>query len=756
VDFRADLALVLACLTFVVSVAPSLHKPWSREQRPYFRASLASDAPLWALLYVAAWLPTYVSQHAELAVTASVAGVVFFLLGLAAFRMAYWRRSLHWSIAQRPWIRLLPAPEEYLRCRHTDRIGLVAQTLGLVVLSGNLVLLALSIPIIALALWFSISRGELQEFDEWGRSTHDEEEGQYRYPRIGAVFEVVIAVFMLTALGGVLFREVSIFDGTWQTATSSLSTLAQVVATVAVLAITIAFVVAQVTASELSVRSSALLARHPEFIVPLTTCVVSVFWSIGFMSHGEFGNPNERSHSVGIDLALLFGILAGASVIRFVWKAPKLLAPELVTLWQLEGLNAAWASIVRRDWQEGRSRHLRVGDPLVSVERILTRALESRDQALFELTTLALGERIERYFVRDDLVALDAYLDNRLGALIQAAARDRNERALDALLKLWQTFGEESRAGKVDKLKSSLFLAPWENSGMPGERLCRNILSQAAEYTLTEVVRKAIASIDRNSSGIVNDMNTKALESRREIVHSYRKGDRSRSSYLELAGHDRVSGFEEYYGDYLAKIGRESFVRGSYDITYSCSYSLGRIMSNIMERVTEKRTRWSLIRRISWSMQSLVDEISKIHTHTHSFVPTIFFTLQSVENAVEKIPDHDSRLANDLSHMTAAVTRHLFNSDLLKPHDVRDVAHIAKRLGQRFPKAQETILDVLIELARAAKTRSGPDSPYDALVDAIRDQRNLWGPRASERIRAKVSDALADLQEKSYSRNVPW
>jgi hypothetical protein len=265
-----------------------------------------------------------------------------------------------------------------------------------------------------------------------------------------------------------------------------------------------------------------------------------------------------------------------------------------------------------------------------------------------------------------------------------------------------------------------------------------------------------VAFVGRESVDILREISRAAIETRQRLVLRYRSGEKGVLSDSDFPETDRVSGFEEYFAKFFVDLGILAFRKGHYSLTWSCSWHLGNILQDITKTVEEKRTRRSLIRRVVFSLLSLSDALSELASRSAPLASDDIFTLSPINWAVRDLPGWDKRSADDISYVVASILQHQAQAGVLRWSDISEIAQIGKHLGLKFPRAQELILDALIETAITVKSTPGMERMYQSMVDGIRSQRNLWGPRASEVVRSKVRIALDDLHEPAFSREVPW
>jgi hypothetical protein len=336
--------------------------------------------------------------------TLSAAGLALFAQG---FMLRHVTRlpSIYWLGRARRVSRPFgwPAAVLFLGSRHPEPIALVLETLGMAILSaseavvlvGTVVQLAATPLVIRSADEKRFVRSDLPYF---------ERDGVRQSPGWQPLAFITIVSLVVAAIVGVISQELPIFYGDSQTATAMLATVSQVVGTIGVLAITISFIVAQVVASEVSLRSSLTLARHPYFLWTAALVALSLGVSLTLLSRtGALAYGTATTWRSG-DVALLLGGAAIVTTGWFVFQAPWLLNPERIVDLELRRFDQAWAAQVLEDWGGGgwRPRTLwTYRDPLVLVSSLISRAIERRDGLTLQTTLLQVQERLLAMFAPD-------------------------------------------------------------------------------------------------------------------------------------------------------------------------------------------------------------------------------------------------------------------------------------------------------------------------------------------------------------------
>jgi hypothetical protein len=183
---------------------------------------------------------------------------------------------------------------------------------------------------------------------------------------------------------GIITRESPIFYANAETAKSILFTLSQIEGVIGILAITIIFVLTQLTASNYSIRISTILFRQSAFWIPLMILVAAITYNLTIASRSPivFPSTNDNFDSLIVDLSFVLGLATAGSIAYFIFRAPKMVSPEAIITDALKSFDKEWLDKVKSDWCEP-AFQLKLDvryDPFIAIERILSRADCTRDR----------------------------------------------------------------------------------------------------------------------------------------------------------------------------------------------------------------------------------------------------------------------------------------------------------------------------------------------------------------------------------------
>ncbi len=246
-------------------------------------------------------------------------------------------------------------------------------------------------------------------------------------PNVRNILSIVLIPLVASVIVGLITREFTIFYGNTETAELILVTLSQIEGSVGILAITIIFVLTQLTASNYSIRISTILFRQSIFWIPLLILFASITYNLTIASRSPiiFPSATDNFGSLIIDLSFVLGLATASSIAYFIFRAPRLISPESIITDSLKSVDKVWLKKVKRDWCHPAFKiSLNVSyDPFIIIERILSKAVVSGDNLTF-LSGLVLirdhlqyAKTIEPHKLPDYIIEIDAYLRHHFAVL---------------------------------------------------------------------------------------------------------------------------------------------------------------------------------------------------------------------------------------------------------------------------------------------------------------------------------------------------
>jgi len=298
------------------------------------------DAPVWLALLIIAYLAA-ANRTTSFIWTTSGFAVVMFAVGLY---LRHWTPlSARLFVQNRPrLLQRIPDGEDLFGTRQARRVGLCAELVGLSALAEHWLVLAGAALVGGTLTALAIGAGDKQDYNA---DVHPLVDHLGTHPHLGSCFKAVVASAALALLSGCISTELPIFWGNQSQATTLISTLAQIVGVVGGLGITIAFILAQVTASEISIRSSFALTSEKSFLLSLASVSVGLGFDVVLLARVGQLSSDLAGPSRAVDVAILLFVFAFGAIAWFLHEAPRLLAPEAIVARELKHFDTRWADI---------------------------------------------------------------------------------------------------------------------------------------------------------------------------------------------------------------------------------------------------------------------------------------------------------------------------------------------------------------------------------------------------------------------------
>jgi len=716
-------------------------------------------------------------------------------------RHSIWLESLlayEWRGGSRQWIWRLIRPHsmEWLRTRHPDAAGSVVQSCAVVLLSAHWVAIAASVtalPVIGYLIARMTDSRKFVEIDIQGFTR----EGLKFIPRLRPIGRGLLAAGVASAVSAVLSRERPIFYGDSPTAVATLATLGQIVATVGVLAITLSFVLAQVAASEVSIRSSLRLARHPFLYRTAVVLITSLALTMALLTQAyELPQAPDRALWWPLDVALLLGALSLATTGWFVWQAPALLGPEPFVALELRRFTKWWSKQITDDW--GGRRYPRTlwnerDDPLVVLERVLYKAIQNRDGLTIQTTLYQLAERIQDYFPRDpdrydtgpggvilnfqqggrpEIAALDAYLFERFADVIDLAADQHYTFALDHLTDFWARVGPGRTSDQLSWVSKARF-GPPDRAGTPGQQFIRRIVESGIRTQNAEAAERALQLIFRAN---------------RELAHDLPRGTDLWDIYLNAhpdqrprggpepvideqdrtrrQGNDeKVRSFTQIAVEYCQAIGLEAISFGLWEVVSDCTVELQFIVGAVFDETGDKALRSHVLWHVLSSLSRISDRLCQIPDGQKSAVANSFiFMLSFLRTPLERLDANtDEGMAKWMGDGLSQLIATQLAAGVLSVTLIHDAAELVVADLHAFATVQADFIRTLADAARTISaegwTAAEPHKReiYRAFLSALCSQiptdTRSWTVEELRQVRFNVDSAMRGLGEAIVG---PW
>ncbi len=676
----------------------------------------------------------------------SGAGILLFTLGLFIRHLAEWQNHVLRRRMQRrqlAWIPDWPRIEAVIGSRHPELVGLAIEAAGLLLVVGRWELVPFSIATLGMAIVIKAVFVDATKYPSAGLRSRDDQLGERILPSLWACAVIALATVAGFLLAGIVSREVVVFYGDRSAATSFAATLTQVVGTVVVLAITMGPVLAQLAASEMSVRSSLSLVRHLHFrVTVIVSLVVLAFDFYVLARSGGVNNGAPESWDLA-DYALVASAAALATIALFAWRIPRLMRVGSIVENELRAFDGKWVRRIIDEWHDGSEpRQLPMAnDPLESIQRILYSAVQRRDYPTVQTTVELLERRIDVHFRRgDELIEvhesgviqkqergsrshsaeLDAYLNYHLWPIVALAVELKDRLTLAVLMNLWIHISPAETSVQLRMLKKS-YRFFGDPVVVPGESLIRTIVIRTARAGSNLVVAEAVAHLLRSLPPLIRCLprseDTMYLRygwpleqnldssSDENIDESQVLSDEERRENEKAI--DRV--FDDYI-EFLEEIGQSILVHESDTTYFHVSYALIRFADLFFDERDDRILRSEALSRSIRSIVNLVDYANELHRSGRKDMSSNNFpALTGLDSMVEKLDSLSDaslfkRIAEDIIYMVESQWR----SRTLQYSLVHDAGMIFHRSAPGFIEERCAFIDVLARLAREVAYQLNP------------------------------------------------
>lgn len=408
-------------------------------------------------------------------------------------------------------------------------------------------------------------------------------------PRVRHVMVFAVVPVAIGVIVGVGTREFAIFYGDTQTARTLLFSLSQIEGSVGILAITVAFVLTQLTTANYSIRASRVFFRQPALLIALLILVTSVSYNLVVAARSARILPQNETYyaNLTMDVSLALALAAACGVGYFIFSATRMVSPEFVISDSLRGFDKEWLQMVRQNWRRPTLETvLRPSqDPFMVIGRVLSRAVESGDNVTFVSGLVLIREHLYELTaaqspkLEDCIIEIDAYFRYHFRSLVRVAARNADNYTLLHLLYFTEELGAPSE-------KAILECRPFAFGfdGAPGELLLREIVEQSGQNGLSECATRGIHEVGERGANAVKalpkETDTWRYNGAKPMV------DQSKEERDRLWGNDhRVDEFETQYFSYLRSVGVTAAELKSAEVVRSSTMSLCSLLSAVAKDV---------------------------------------------------------------------------------------------------------------------------------------------------------------------------
>jgi len=674
--------------------------------------------------------------------------------GIALFLLGWWIRYRHVLLRQigqrlkklRPRLARIEGRSSVVTVRYPKRLGSWLAILGLTICAMSPIAFAFSLFIFPLVLLRAISEEE-QRMDGEHRKWLQTHTPKALIPGIGDTLRLVFVPAAIGFLIAVSAREFILFRGDIESARSILVMLTQIEGTLGVLAITIIFVLAQLTAASFSTRTSGILLRQWAFWVPLVILLGTSTYNILVISKLDTFFQSEGIHEhVLVDLGLVFGALTAFGIAFFIWRAPRLVSPEAIIADALRHFDGKWMDIIRNDWRRPVMQiRLRVGqDPLVVVDGVLAKSVESYDYLSFTSGLVLLRDRFREATTPNDMIELDAYLHYHLRSVVKSAAKHSDSYLLEQLVQFVRELGTPS----PEALRSTR-TTRWDAPA--GEMLVREVISEALTERMQEPVRLGLVVVGEGAENVL-----KTLPSGDETWMFNPKFREIRlSDNKDFTNNDlRVEAFEDQYIRYLRTLGESAIELGLREVAWTTSHRLAMIMLQIQEHTKGLRLKQMLMQQCSFSLAEISNAACKAKLARA-------VSLSMLPGLAEKLDKQEEEgTAWLLAHLIESTFLEQARAGILDLGTVVDVAMLGLDLVTKFPEPAVRLIAVMGEAAKHVKTlpNFGEDKElqfvYRELISRIRQQTTVTSDDR-QKIRIAVKSTLDALDEPEFEERSP-
>lgn len=427
------------------------------------------------------------------------------------------------------------------------------------------------------------------------------------FPKLGhiALFFAIPSVAGLVI--GLAVREYSIFNADVETAKSVLFTLSQIEGSIGILAITVIFVLTQLTAANYSTRIPAILFRQPAFWIPLLVLLTSIMYNLLIASNAPTTFPTGYFRSGLIDFSFIFAVASACGITYFIFKAPRTVSPESIIADSLKRFDKKWLDTIKRDWcrPNFEIKLNVVHDPFIVIERILSRAVDSGDNLTFISGLILIRDHLHQISQLDPrelpnyMMEFDAYLRHHFRSLVRTAAKNSDAYSL---LQLVNFIRELDAPSSESIVKCDTFAYDYDDAA--GELLLREIVRQALEFHLSECVTRAVNIVEARAVSVLKtlpDQTGTWLYDKMTTDPAI-----SKQEYDRLWANDRrVESFERNYLTYLQHLGVNSADSALTEVSTSVVLTLNQLASSIAQEVKGIRMKVMMLNQATMCLREI-------------------------------------------------------------------------------------------------------------------------------------------------------
>lgn len=559
--------------------------------------------------------------------------------------------------------------------------------------------------------------------------------------------------FAIAGIVGIFTRELTIFYGDIETAKSILLTLSQIEGGVGVLAITIIFVLTQLTAANYSVRISSILFRQSAFWIPLIILFGSITYNLLVASRSFIMLPSNTGyfHSLIVDLSLILGLATACGIAYFIFKAPRMVSPESIIANSLKSFNKEWLDTIKRDWCRP-SFQLRLDvryDPFIAIERILSKAVDSGDSLTF-ISGLKLvrdhlcnPNTVDPHELPNYLIELDAYLRHHFRSIVRTAAKNSDAYTLLQIMYFIQSLGNPS-----PKAITTCDTFAFDFDEAPGELLLREIIEQSTTYRLTECVTHGIHIVESRGTKVIETL-PKQIDTWLFNQMTTAKLSKEREKRLWANDH-RVENFERQYFSYLGSLGVKAADFKSTEIVRSVVWSINGLISFLIQHINGHIMKAMLVGRAAWRL----DEIMKASCKNTLSGP---LHLSMLHQAAEHIDtNQDERVAWHLVQYVSEFLVSYAKLGLLDYMNVVDSAMLGLGIVKKYTKPAIHLLESFGETAKLVKQNKNYDEDkelqtvYNEIIQRIRQVGHAQSGKDPEQMSSTTKSVLMALNEPEF------
>jgi len=569
-------------------------------------------------------------------------------------------------------------------------------------------------------------------------------------PRLGHILLFTGLTVSIAVIVGIFTRELTIFYADAGTAKSILFTLSQIEGGVGVLAITVIFVLTQLTASNYSIRISSILFRQSAFWIPLIILFGSITYNLLVASRSFIIFPSniDHFHSLIVDLSFIWGIATACGIAYFISKAPRMVSPESIIADSLKSFDKEWLDTIKRDWCRP-SFQLRLDvryDPVIAVERILSRAVDSGDSLTFISGLILVRDHLSSPNTIDPrelpnyLIEIDAYLRHHFRSIVRTAAKNSDAYTILQIIYFTENLGDPS----LEAITTCDTFA-FDFDEAPGELLLREIIEQSSTYRLTECVTRGIH--------IVESRGTKVIESLPKQTDTWRFNQMtpaklSKEDEKRLWANDRrVENFQRQYFSYLSSLGVKAANSKSTEIMRSATWSINGLISSVIQHINGHTMKAILVGQAVWSLNEIMQASCRNNLSGTMHLSMLHYASAYID------ANEDEAVAWRLVEYVSEFLVNYTKLGLLDLMNVIDSAMLGLEIVKKYTKPAIHLLESFGETAKLLKQNKNYDENkdlqlvYNEIIQRIRQVGYTQFRKDPDQISSTVKSVLMALNE---------